>query len=299
VLRCCLKPCSRATSGNGSARAEGGKGKWLATALVLCWCGGQGIHIWADATAYTPVLGFTRYMPVYFPMKATRRLAKMGLIDPEAVEQARLLRKAGTQDSGQLRYPLNPLSCTADSAGLPNILFVVIDALRPDRISPENTPYIATFAAQALEFRDHYSGGNSSRMGFFSMFYGLPSTYWQAFNDTQRQPVLMDQLAARGYEITGFSSVGFGSPSRIDRTLFAAVDPKSLHTLAREGDRNVDHPRLASVVQCTQCTGAAVVQPALLRSRQRGQRHRREHGGAAHAGRAGSCLHAWHQGHRS
>jgi membrane-anchored protein YejM (alkaline phosphatase superfamily) len=130
--------------------SRGGRGKWLATALILCWCGGQGIHIWADATAYTPVLGFTRYMPVYFPMKATRRLAKMGLIDPEAVEQARLLRKAGTQDSGQLRYPLNPLSCTADSAGLPNILFVVIDALRPDRISPENTPYIATFAAQAL-----------------------------------------------------------------------------------------------------------------------------------------------------
>jgi membrane-anchored protein YejM (alkaline phosphatase superfamily) len=216
-----------------------GKGKWLATMLVLCWCGGQGIHIWADATAYTPVLGFTRYMPVYFPMKATRRLAKMGLIDPEAVEQARLLRKAGTQDSGQLRYPLNPLACKTDGARLPNILFVVIDALRPDRISPENTPYIATFAAQGLQFRDHYSGGNSSRMGFFSMFYGLPSTYWQAFNDTQRQPVLMDQLAARGYEITAFSSVGFGSPSRIDRTLFAAVDRRFLYTAPHGSDRNV------------------------------------------------------------
>ncbi|MEZ5562466.1 MAG: DUF3413 domain-containing protein [Gammaproteobacteria bacterium] len=223
--------------------SKGGKGPWLATALILCWCGGQGIHIWADATAYTPVLGFTRYMPVYFPMKATRRLAKMGLIDPAEVERARLLRKAGAQDSGQLRYPLNPLSCDADSAQLPNILFIVVDALRPDRISPENTPYIATFAAQGLQFRDHYSGGNSSRMGFFSMFYGLPSTYWQAFNDTQRQPVLMDQLAARGYEITAFSSVGFGSPARIDHTLFAAVDPGSLYTAPRGGDRNVDITR--------------------------------------------------------
>ncbi|MBM4220475.1 MAG: DUF3413 domain-containing protein [Gammaproteobacteria bacterium] len=221
------------------AAGSGGGGKWLATALVLCWCGGQGIHIWADATAYTPVLSFTRYMPVYFPMKATRRLAKMGLIDPEAVEKARLLRKAATPDSGQLRYPLNPLSCTADSATLPNILFVVIDALRPDRISPENTPNVAAFAAQGLQFRDHYSGGNSSRMGFFSIFYGLPSTYWQAFNDTQRQPVLMDQLAARGYEITAFSSVGFGSPSRIDRTLFAAVDQRFLYTAPRGSDRNV------------------------------------------------------------
>lgn len=225
------------------AAGRGRKGVWLAAALALGWCGGQGIHIWADATAYTPVLAFTRYMPVYFPIKATRRLAKLGLVDPEAVERARLLRKAGAQDSGQLRYPLQPLSCDADDAGLPNILFVVIDALRPDRISAEHTPRIARFAAEGLQFRNHYSGGNSSRMGFFSMFYGLPSTYWQAFNDTQRQPVLMDQLTARGYEITAFSSVGFGSPSRIDRTLFAAVDPESLYAAARGGDRNVDISR--------------------------------------------------------
>lgn len=219
------------------------KGIWLAVALVTGWCGGQGIHIWADATAYTPVLSFTRYMPVYFPMKATRRLAKLGLIDPEAVEKARLLRKASAPDSGQLRYPLQPLACTTDDAPLPNILFVVIDALRPDKISAEHTPRIAQLAAESLQFNNHYSGGNSSRMGFFSMFYGLPSTYWQAFNDTQRQPVLMDQIEAHGYEIAAFSSVGFGSPARIDRTLFAAVSSDHLYTAPRGGDRNVDITR--------------------------------------------------------
>jgi membrane-anchored protein YejM (alkaline phosphatase superfamily) len=223
--------------------SRGRKGIWLAAALVLAWCGGQGIHIWADATAYAPALGFNRYMPVYFPMKATRLMARLGLIDPGEVERARLLRKAGAQDSGQLRYPLNPLACEMDDARLPNILFVIIDALRPDRISPENTPRIARFASEGLQFQNHYSGGNSSRMGLFSMFYGLPSTYWQAFNDTQRQPVLMDQLTARGYEITAFSSVGFGSPSRIDRTVFAAVDPESLYAAPRGGDRNVDITR--------------------------------------------------------
>ena len=172
-------------------------------------------------------------------------------------------------------------------------------APRPDQ-SGEHAAHRRLSADEALQFRNHYSGGNSSRMGFFSMFYGLPSTYWQAFNDTQRQPVLMDQLAARGYEITGFSSVGFGSPSRIDHTLFAAVDAKvSVCGTARQRPERRHHPRLASVVRYPHCTGAAVVQPALLRSRQRGQRHRRQHGGAAHPGRAGSCLHAWHQGHRS
>ena len=223
--------------------SKGGKGPWLAAVLILSWCGGQGIHIWADGTAYMPVLSFTRYMPVYFPIKATRRLARLGLIDPEAVERARLLRKASAPDSGQLHYPLQPLACDAGNTQLPNILFIVVDALRPDKISPEYTPRIAQFSAEGLQFSNHYSGGNSSRMGFFSMFYGLPSTYWQAFNDTQREPVLMDQITARGYEIAAFSSVGFGSPARIDHTLFAAVDPKYMYSAPHVGGENVDITR--------------------------------------------------------
>lgn len=186
---------------------------------------GHGIHIWADATAYSPVTSFTRFLPVYFPMKAKRRLAALGWVDPAVVEQQRLLRGARTPGGGQLRYPLKPLDCAADAAELPNILIVLVDALRPDRISPQTTPTIAAFRDRAQQFTQHYSGGNSSRMGLFSMFYGVPSTYWQTFYDLQRQPVLLEQLATSGYQLQAFSSVGFGSPSQIDRTVFAGLGP--------------------------------------------------------------------------
>ncbi len=205
------------------------RGGWLAAALILVWCGGQGIHIWADATAHTAVTGFTRFMPLYFPLKAKRRLAKLGWVDPAEVEKQRLLRRANAPDSGQLRYPLAPMQCSTDTA-LPNIAVIVIDALRPDRIDAQRTPALAAFAAEAQQFTDHYSGGNSSRMGFFSLFYGLPSTYWQSFYDLQRPPVLMQQLDAHGYEVMAFSAVGFGSPAQIDRTLFAATPPTSRRT---------------------------------------------------------------------
>lgn len=199
------------------------RGGWLALALILVWCGGQSIHIWADATAYTPVTSFTRFMPLYFPMKAKRRLAKLGWVDPAKVEEQRMLRQANAPDSGQLNYPLSPLQCDADD--LPNIAVVFIDGLRPDRITAEHTPAIDDFASQSLQFADHYSGGNSSRMGFFSFFYGLPSTYWQSFYDLQRPPVLMEQVQESGYELMAFSSVGYGSPAQIDRTVFAATPP--------------------------------------------------------------------------
>jgi len=211
------------------------RGGWLALVLILVWCGGQGIHIWADATAYTPVTSFTRFMPLYFPMKAKRRLAKLGWVDPAKVEEQRLLRQANAPDSGQLNYPLEPLQCAYEKSALPNIAIVFIDGLRPDRISEQNTPAIADFASQSLQFTDHYSGGNSSRMGFFSFFYGLPSTYWQSFYDLQKQPVLMEQVSDAGYELMAFSSVGYGSPAQIDRTVFAAT-PASARMLASTAD---------------------------------------------------------------
>jgi membrane-anchored protein YejM (alkaline phosphatase superfamily) len=213
------------------------RGGWLALALVLVWLTGQGLHIWADAVAYVPITAFTRYLPLYFPVKAKRRLVKMGWLDPARAEQARLLRSAQLPDSGQLNYPLNDLRC-APGDSLPNVLFVLVDGLRPDHVTQELTPSIDRFADSHIQFSNHYSGGNSSRMGIFSMFYGLPSTYWQSFYDLQRGPVLLDQLTASGYEINAFSAVGFGSPAQIDRTLFAKLGQEHRHDTRAAADPN-------------------------------------------------------------
>jgi len=212
---------------------RGRPGVWLALLLVCTGVIAQGIHVWADAVAYTPITSFTRFLPAYFPLKAKRRLAKLGWIDPAKVEQDRLLRRASAPDAGQLRYPLAPLTCKAPGE-LPNIQFILVDALRPDMVDAEHVPRIAQFAAEGQHFTKHYSGGNSSRMGIFSVFYGLPSTYWQAFHALQLPPVFMQLLQKHDYEIKAFSAVGFGSPAEIDRTVFAAVEPARRFTSTAE-----------------------------------------------------------------
>ncbi len=187
--------------------------------LVLSWSFGQGLHIWADAVAYTPVTQFTRFLPLYYPIHSKRDLARLGWVDPAEVQKRRLLRGSADTGRGQLRYPLNPLECSAGKK--PNILIILIDALRPDAIHPDLTPNLFEFQSDALQFKHQYSGGNSSRMGIFSLFYGLPSTYWQSFYDLQRSPVLMDQIRDNDFAVGLFSAVGFGSPTLIDRTVFA------------------------------------------------------------------------------
>ena len=196
-------------------------GWWLAGALSFCWLGGTAIHIWGDAVGHTPVTQFTRFMPLYYPIHAKRDLARLGWVDPEKVREQRMLRGSLDAAEGQLQYPLAPLDCRADRADVPNIVVILLDALRPDAIHPDLTPNLAAFASESIDFQAQFSGGNSSRMGVFSMFYGLPSTYWQGFYDLQRSPVLMDTVRAYEFDVGLFSAVGFGSPTLTDRTTFA------------------------------------------------------------------------------
>lgn len=203
----------------GTARGlrHGGK---VAAVLLGSWLASQAIHIWGDAVGHVPVTQFTRYMPFYFPIHAKRDLARLGLVDPEQVRQQRMLRGSINAAEGPLQYPLEPLACAPEKP-LPNIVIIMIDGLRPDVIVPELMPQIAGFREGAVVFNQQFSGGNSSRMGLFSLFYGLPSTYWQSFYDLQRGPVLMEVVKENDYRAGLFSAAGFGSPALIDRTAFA------------------------------------------------------------------------------
>jgi len=203
----------------GSRRIRGG---WIAIGLTCCFVVGQSIHIWADAVGHVPVVQFTRYMPFYRPMKAKRLLARLELVDPVQVQKRRLLSGSVDTGHGDLDYPLNPMNCRAEVESLPNILMVVMDALRPDTVHPGLMPNLSELGQRASVFEQHYSGGNSTRMGMFSLFYGLPSTYWQSVYALQRSPVLMDQVKDNNYQMALFSAIGFGTPSSLDRTAFIA-----------------------------------------------------------------------------
>ncbi|MEZ5564533.1 MAG: sulfatase-like hydrolase/transferase [Gammaproteobacteria bacterium] len=213
-------------------------GPWIAVALTL-WTSSQGLHIWADAVGYSPVTGFTAMLPLYYPVHAKGRLERLGWLDPDRVQEAHLLRESSVSASGEINYPLHPLQCpvpetrdpdeslhvasSVPSNGPLNVVWVLIDALRPDAIDAVTTPALANFSADGQVFANHWSGGNSSRMGLFSMFYGLPGTYWHDFYNNQRPPVLMDEFRRHNYALMTSSAVGYGSPTLIDRTVFAGV----------------------------------------------------------------------------
>jgi membrane-anchored protein YejM (alkaline phosphatase superfamily) len=200
---------------------------WLVgTLCALMIVVSQGIHAWADAAYYVPVTGLGQILPVYKGVTAKSFMSRTGLVDVKESRERELARRV-SQDldgaaGGALNYPLQPLQCAAEQPL--NLLFIIADSLRGDVVTPDLAPNITRFAAeQGMDFRNHFSGGNSSRMGMFSLFYGLPPGYWASFSSLQRPTLLVDELQARDYQLGLFTSATMVRPVVLDRTTFANV----------------------------------------------------------------------------
>ena len=204
-------------------------GRYVAVALVGSFVASHLMHAWADARYQVPVTSFTRYLPLFFPLKDTKYQVRLGLIERARAREHGVVAALGRTPAGELKYPLNPLRCQPHTP-LPDVLLVVIDAMRADVFTPATAPRISAFAQGAVRFDQHYSGGNSSRAGMFSLFYGLPATYWDAFAGIARPPVLMDLLRQYHYQLGLFASSPVYRASELDRTAFARIPNLRLET---------------------------------------------------------------------
>lgn len=170
---------------------------------------------------YRPVLIASNAFPMYLPTTLNGLAARMG-IRVERPASARL-----NMESVQLRYPAHPIERRPVEKPL-NIVWLVSESLRIDMIDPEIMPRTHALAQQSWWFRNHYSGGNGTRMAMFSMFYGLYGNFWFPFLDEHRGPVLIDVLLDAGYQMKLFTSAKFTYPE-FDQTIFVRLPSDLLH----------------------------------------------------------------------
>lgn len=198
------------------------RGPWLAGGLIACVLLTQVLHIWADARYYIPITSFSPYLPLFQPMTAKSFLTRHDIINVAEGRDRGAVTAIGRNADQRLDYPKHALRCEPENQPL-NVMLILIDAMRGDSLRPDWAPAISAFAEDASVFEQHYSGGNSSRIGTFSLFYGLPATYWADFKDVQEPPVLMDQLQASGYQFGLFTSKPLYRTTSMDRTVFAGI----------------------------------------------------------------------------
>lgn len=111
----------------------------------------------------------------------------------------------------KLNYPLHALQFATTHQNY-NIVLIVIDTWRFDMLNATVTPHLTTFAKTTWQFTNHYSGGNATLPGIFSLFYSIPSTYVAAAQQSQSSPILVQALQQANYDINIFASAGLIQP---------------------------------------------------------------------------------------
>jgi membrane-anchored protein YejM (alkaline phosphatase superfamily) len=215
---------------SAKSKRHGGLVSILAIVAIV---GSQLIHAWADAAYYVPVTSVGQQLPVYKGFTAKRQLVSLGLVDPDASREREIARRLSRQlddkEKGSLKYPLQPLQCVNDQPL--NVLLIMADALRWDMVDEKTMPFLNRYGAEkGQQFQQHFSGGNSSRMGVFSLFYGLPPGYWGSFESMQRSAVLIDELQRQEFQLGLYSSATMYRPVTLDRTAFANIPDLRLQT---------------------------------------------------------------------
>ena len=129
--------------------------------------------------------------------------------------------------AARLNYPWAPVERTTPEQPL-DIIWLVGESLRADLLSPERMPNTWRFAEESgIRFTSHYSGGNGTRPGMFSMFYSLHANAWDNCLNNNRGPLFFDWLIADHYQLLAQTSAKFTYPE-FDRTVFAAYPQECL-----------------------------------------------------------------------
>lgn len=97
----------------------------------------------------------------------------------------------------KLNYPKKVMQCRKLTNQSYNIILIMVDSLRLDSL--RYMPNTKKFSQQSWDFLNHYSGGNATQSGLFTLFYSIPSSYWSAALDQKTKPVFIDLILKNNY----------------------------------------------------------------------------------------------------
>jgi uncharacterized protein len=168
------------------------------------------------------ILSSAQAYPFY--KKVTFRSAAEKYLGIKGVRQKDNKLSVGTS---RLNYPLKAMNFSPIEKPM-NIVLLVSESLRWDRLTPEIMPNTWELAQKGQLYQNHYSGGNGTREGLFGMFYGLYGSYWNSFLYAEQSPLLVDRMLDLGYQFDIRTSAKFSYPE-FNKTLFFKIPLTMLH----------------------------------------------------------------------
>jgi membrane-anchored protein YejM (alkaline phosphatase superfamily) len=182
-------------------------------------------YAWSDVNNYRQITQTKNLFPAYFPLTADNLFIKLNLVNKDLSKNEISIET----DIKSINYPLKKINTDLSKATKKNILFIVVDSWRYDYLTKEITPNIHKFKSSTQEFSNHKSGSNMTTGGIFSLFYGIPATYFDSFTGINKGPVLIDQLIQQKYNLNILSSSTVENPP-FNKNVFTKVNNLKLST---------------------------------------------------------------------
>ena len=195
--------------------------RWVVIALVLMGVTERITYGVGFIQAWPDVMAISSTVPGYQPFTFRSLAKKFGY------EMQRRIGVNAPKEDATLVYPKSPMRYDAVEKP-PNIVIFVCESLRADMLTPEIMPRTWAFAEESQRFTHQYSGGNGTRMGMFTAFYGVPGNYWFNFLRNRRPPVLIDRLQQLDYHMRFSTSAAFSYPE-FDKTILSHIPASNLH----------------------------------------------------------------------
>lgn len=215
------------------------------SAVVLaCLLSESMIYVYADYVNIVPVLNTADEMIWYVPVTADTLLSDLGLPRVERFEDELAYSARG----GNLAYFDENLLEQSVPQTRYNIVWLVAESWRADSLNAKTMPNTYAFANEQQWFQNHYSGGNGTRMGMFTQFYGLYGHYWFDVLRHRQPPLLIEQLQAQEYDFAAFTSSAFTYPE-FDKTVFGSLAPDDLQEYSEGHGWERDQKNTTDLIQ--------------------------------------------------
>ncbi|MCW5589006.1 MAG: sulfatase-like hydrolase/transferase [Legionellales bacterium] len=190
---------------------------WMTSVLAYATAAMKGARIFMDVGRVLPF-----YETIIYSLMPTQNI-----LQKLVTKNAPYFLQA-PQATHRLNYPLQPLVFHTPKH-LPNILFIVIDTWRYNTLNSEVTPNIQAFSQKAWRFQQHFSGGNCTGPGIFSLFYALPYSYWSSVKQEKVAPLFIQQLLHDHYQPAIFASASLKLPA-FNQTVFLTIPNLKVET---------------------------------------------------------------------
>ncbi|OGS46945.1 MAG: hypothetical protein A2539_04955, partial [Elusimicrobia bacterium RIFOXYD2_FULL_34_15] len=178
----------------------------------------KGIFAYADLHNISYITRHSRLFPLYQSLTINKFANKYFNIEIDKSIHIKLDKKY----SG-LNYPKMKLEFSdAKIVKLPNIIWILTDSFRYDMFNKDVTPNTHEFSKKSSVFYSHYSGGNCSRFGVFSLFYGLNGYYWNSVLGERQSPLFLDVLKGFNYDFKILASSKLNFPE-FTKTCFVDI----------------------------------------------------------------------------